>query len=343
MHKPTFEKYAHFQAEDFLQDEYFLYWVLSDIKEVDAFWNTFILIYPHQKERVEEAQRLAGSIRYKSYRLSLEKQDTILEQVYEGSKRESGYSTFYQKRYMAVAASISLLLISALFWLLYPSYETYETGYQETRTVQLADGSEVTLNANTKIRVVIDNEKNQPRQLWLEGEAYFNIAHLNDEIVAGLPDLKKFVVHTDNFDIEVLGTVFNASSRASKNEVLLKEGSVKVASEKIATSQILEPGDQLALSEEDQAFQIKKLEKPVEPAWRENYFIFQNTPLHEVAQEIENYYGLDVELTDSSLAYKIFTAKVSRNDLSLLLKAIESTFEVKITQDGDEITIQNSN
>lgn len=340
MHKPTFEKYAHFQAEDFLQDEYFLHWVLSDIKEVDAFWNTFIISYPHQKERVEEAQRLAWSIRYKSHRLSQEKQDAILEQVYEGPKRESVSSAFYQKRYMAVAASMSLLLVSALFWLLFPSYETYETGYQETRTVQLADGSEVTLDANTTIRVAIDTEENQPRQLWLEGEAYFNVAHLNDEKIADLPNLKKFVVHTDNFDIEVLGTVFNASSRASKSEVQLKEGSVKVASEKIAQTQILEPGDQLALSEQDEAFQIKKMEKVVEPAWRENYFIFNDTPLLEVAQEIENYYGLEVDLADPLLAEKIFTARVSREDLQMLLEAIEASFGVRVKREGDKIKIQ---
>ena len=340
MQQPTFEKYAHYLVEDFLQDTYFQHWVISNEKEADDFWKAFLLLYPHQKERVEEAKQLAVSIRYEPHRLPKDKQEAILQKVYDASPGKKDTSTFHQKRYIAAAASISLLLVAALFWLFYPTYETYATGYQETRTVKLADGSEITLNANTSIKVAIDTDENQPRQVWLEGEAYFQVAHLDDEKVALHPALKKFVVHTGNFDIEVLGTVFNASSRASRSEVLLKEGSVKVASEKIAQSQILEPGDQLALSKKDQSFQIKKAEKVVEPAWRDNYFTFQDTPLKEVVEEMENYYGLEVEFMDPSLAEKAFTAKVSREDLSVLLKAIEASFEVKVKRAGDKVKIQ---
>jgi ferric-dicitrate binding protein FerR (iron transport regulator) len=339
MQQPTFEKYAHYQAEDFLQDVYFQHWVISADVEADTFWQDFVLTYPHQQEGVEQARKLAGSIRYHPHRLSKEKQAAMLERVYATSQG-SGASAFYRWRYVAVAASVSVLFVSALFWIFYPAYETYQTGYQQTKTIILSDGSEVILNASTTIKVAIDTDENQPRQVWLDGEAYFHVKHLDDEQTVLKPALKKFVVHTDNFDIEVLGTIFNASSRASKSEVLLKEGSVKIASEKLAQSQILEPGEQLALSEEDKSFRITKAEEVVEPAWRENYFIFQNTPLYKVAQEIENYYGLEVEMADPSLAEKIFTAKVSREDLPILFEAIKASFDVKVIQEGNVISIQ---
>lgn len=342
MQHPTFAEYALFQVEDFLLDAYFQLWLTSDDPEVEAFWQRFMQNYPLQKETVEEARKLANSIHYQPYSLPKVKQDALLEKVYAKSGEASvplSYSS--QKRYLAVAASVSLLLVSALFWLFYPAYKTYETGYQESRTVQLADGSEVTLNANTRIRVAVDTDNNQPRQVWLEGEAYFKVRHLDDEQTARLPNLKSFVVHTDNFDIEVLGTVFNASNRDSRSEVMLKEGSVKVASKKIAQSQVLEPGDQLALFEEDRKFRVIKMEKPVAPAWRENIFIFKDAPLQQVAREIENYYGLEVEFTEPALAEKIFTAKVSREDLPTLLKAIEASFGVEVIQEGGTINIKN--
>jgi len=340
MQQPTLEKYAHHQAEDFLQDEYFQHWVISDDQEADAFWKAFVADYPHQKERVKEARKLAEGIHYKPHMLSQTRQDAILKSVYGASFKKRWASFMFQKRHMAVAASAAFLLLSTIFWWLYPDHHTYQTGYQETKAIILADGSRVMLNANTTIRVAIDPEENQPRQVWLEGEAYFQVTHMGDEKIGLRPELKKFVVHTDNFDIEVLGTIFNASSRKAKSEVLLKEGSVKVASQKIAQTQILEPGDQLALSEEDQAFQITKSEKVEEPAWRENYFIFQNTPLEEVAQEIENYYGLEVELADPVLKKKIFTAKVNRDSLSMLLEAMEVSFGVSISHQQNKIKIE---
>lgn len=279
MQQPTFGKYAHYQAEDFLQDAYFQHWVLSEDRGAEAFWKTFMLCCPHQKDRVEEVQNLAEGIRYKPHVLSGDKQDVIFRQVYAASQSRESPSAIYQKRNMAAAASTALLLASVLLWLFNPTQETYQTGYQETRTVKLSDGSEVTLNANTLIRVVIDNGKNRPRQVWLQGEAYFHVNKLDHTQTNVNPEPKKFIVHTDNFDIEVLGNIFNADSRTSTSEVYLEKDKVQVASEKIARSQIPEPGDQLALTEENEAFRVKKVAKAEASAWQERFFVFKNTLL----------------------------------------------------------------
>ena len=341
MQTPTFKDYAHFLTEDFLQDAYFQHWVKSGDEAANTFWQGFLLSYPHQQEHIREAREILEQIRYQPHSLSRQRQDAMLAEVYAGGdSRKRGHVFFHKKHMAAAAASISLLIASFLFWLFYPSYETYATAFQETRTVQLADGSEVTLNANTTIRVAIDKDKNQPRRVWLEGEAYFHVRPLDDAKAGEFPELRKFIVYTDNFDIEVLGTIFNASSRERKSEVYLEEGKVKVASDKIARSQILEPGDQLALSEEDEVFRVKKVARAVAPAWQDNYFIFKSTPLEEVAREIENYYGLEVELADPALADKIFTAKVSREHLPMLLQAIEASFGVKTTKEDNRISIQ---
>jgi len=342
MQPPLFETYLNYQTEDFLQDDYFQQWIISPEPKTDNYWQEFTRTYPHQRKAVKEARKLLESIQYKAYSLPKEKQDDILQKVYtqNASANISATPSSHLKRYLAVAASISLVILFSLYWLFNPAPERYETGFQETETILLSDGSEVTLNANTKVRVAINPEKNQPREVWLEGEAYFHVKHLDENKTVKRPNLSKFVVHTTNFDIEVLGTTFNASSRPTESEVLLKEGSIKIVCSRIGHPETLESGDQLALSQEDNEYRIKKLKDTVEPAWRENLFVFVNTPLKKVAAEIENYYGKEVVFSEASLAEKIFTAKVSRENLPMLLNAIETSFGVDIVAEKEKILIQ---
>jgi ferric-dicitrate binding protein FerR (iron transport regulator) len=342
MQQPPFTTYLNYQIEDFLRDDYFQQWIISPKPKTDNYWQEFTRTYPHQRKAVKEARKLLESIQYKPYSLPKEKQEGMLQKVYSQSASTTitAAPSPYLRRYLAIAASISIVILFSLYWLVSPTHERYETGFQETETIILPDGSEVTLNANTTVRVAINTEKNQPREVWLEGEAYFHVKHLDEDKTVKQPNLSKFVVHTTNFDIEVLGTTFNASSRPTESEVLLKEGSIKVVSSRIGHPETLESGDQLALSEEDNEYRIKKLKDTIEPAWRENLFVFENTPLKEVAAEIENYYGKDVVFSDASLAEKIFTAKVSRENLPMLLNAIETSFGLEIVSEKDKILIQ---
>ena len=341
MQQPTFQYYIHFGVEDFLQDAYFQLWVLNADTEAEAFWQAFLLQYPGQQDAVKQARELAGQIRYQPHTLSEEKQYTILQHAY-GQQVIDSQSFQSNKLILAIAASVSLVLMSAALWWLYPGQETYATAFQETKTVVLSDGSEVTLNANSSIKVSIDMEADQPRQVWLQGEAYFHVKPLQRQHLDGQEALKKFVVHTDNFSIEVLGTIFNASSRANKSEVSLQKGSIRVASDKITQAKVLKPGDQLALLKDDLVFRVRKAEKVAEPAWRSNYFVFQNTALADVAEEIENYYGMEVTFASPDLAREIFTARIKRDDLPILIKAIESSFGVKVSRQGGTLIVENA-
>lgn len=344
MTQPSFYDYLKYQVEDFVMDDAFQRWIRHPDDASRQFWQEFLLTYPDKREQIEEAAEIVRHIRYQPHTLSREKQERILQNVYARAEKNSSqnrqiFFLSYYKKYMAVAATLSLLLLATIvFWLSLPAYDTYATGFQENKTIRLADGSEVSLNANTKIKVSIDLKSNQPREVWLEGEAYFQVKRLEGQEAERLPKLRNFVVHTDNFDIEVLGTTFNVSSRAKKSEVLLKSGKVKVASQQIEQTQILQPGDLLTLSGEDRNFHLKKTE--AEPDWRDNFFIFENTPLNEVALAIEDYYGLEVKISSQQLEDKIFTARISRDELPMLLKAIEASFDVKIKREKDMIQIQ---
>lgn len=342
MAEPPYQRY---QVEDFVMDEAFQQWVRHPNTASDQFWQRFLVTYPEQRSTVEEARKLIENIRYQPYILPEARQQQILEAAYaQASNRMSAQKLLqiFPRKYWAVAATFILLVCSALvFWLLLSSYTTYETGYQENKKILLADGSKVTLNANTRLNVNVDAEADQPREVWLEGEAYFEVKQLNATNTKGeSAGRKKFIVHTDHFDVEVLGTVFNVTNRAEKSEVLLQSGAVQIASQRIKQTQRLQPGDVLTLTEEDQNFRLEKVETATELAWRANLFVFEDTPLHQVARAMEDYYGLDVMIADPALKDKLFTAKISRDQLPILLKAIEAAFGVTVIRDTEIITIR---
>ena len=343
MDQPSYSEYHHYEVEDFVADEAFQQWASQPDTESDRLWEQFLQIYPEKREAVEEARDIITNIRYQPYTLSRERQQHILQQVYEKAEKVSSnrspiHRPFYRK-YAAVAAVGALLLATVAVWQLFPRFETYQTAYQENKTIVLTDGSEVALNANTTLKVKVDTDNNAPREVWLEGEAYFHVKRLSKEEADQFPKLKTFIVHTDNLDIEVLGTTFNVTSRPTHSEVLLKSGKVKVASPQIEQTQILQPGDLLSLSEEDNKFQLIKTEADTTLNWRNNLFIFEQTTLREVARAIEEYYGFEVKIATQTLASKTFTAKISRDELPLLLEAIEVSFEVKVKQEGKIIRI----
>ncbi|MEQ9441504.1 MAG: DUF4974 domain-containing protein [Cyclobacteriaceae bacterium] len=339
-----FNEYLTYQVEDFVADQAFQQWARQPDLASNQFWQQFLQTYPDKREPIEEALEIVSNIQYHPYTLSKEQQDRILQQAYHQADSTNLPKPHYwisNKKHLAVTATITLVLLASLMaWWWVPAYDTYETGYQESRTVRLPDGSEVMLNANTSMRVSVNVEINEPREVWLEGEAYFQVKRLGEQEAKDRPALKNFIVHTDNFDIEVLGTTFNVANRSRKSEVLLKSGKVKVASQQIEQTQILQPGDLLILSEEDKNFQMKKTKADLVPSWRENFFVFENTPLHQVARSLEDYYGLEVTIADQQLATKTFTAKISRDDLPMLLKAIEASFGVSVTREEQAIHIQ---
>ena len=121
-----------------------------------------------------------------------------------------------RKRYrVPVAAAVLLLMMVTGYLLLFPSIEkvVHQTGYGETAQLSLPDGSQVVLNANSSISFLPDWDEKKERTVTLEGEAFFSISHTVDH--------QKFIVHSKNIEVEVLGTAFNVNNRRGKSQVVL--------------------------------------------------------------------------------------------------------------------------
>src|SRR5690625_2537866 len=124
-----------------------------------------------------------------------------------------------------IAASIALVI--GLYFLIAGNGDflqgqqelVYRTGFGEKLDIELDDGSQITLNANSVLRWAEDWQDNKDRQVVLEGEAFFEVKRQD-----GIP----FTVMTDDVAVEVLGTSFNVDSRESSTRVYLDEGKINL-------------------------------------------------------------------------------------------------------------------
>ena len=161
----------------------------------------------------------------------------------------------------------------------------FETPRGEKSMVTLPDGSEVWLNANS--RLVYNSFSANHRQVELKGEAFFKVAR-NEQA--------PFVVKTNECSVEVLGTTFNimAYDEFGRKEITLLSGKVNVHLED--NEQVLKPGQALILK--DHKFKVVEVEASQSSGWVDNKFNFQNIPLSELMKRLENWYDVDITLNN---------------------------------------------
>ncbi|MFA5244393.1 MAG: FecR family protein, partial [Pedobacter sp.] len=207
-------------------------------------------------------------------------------------------------------------------------YNTIETPKGGKFQVRLPDGSRVWLNAASSLRFPT-NFSGSKRQVELNGEAYFEVAH---------DESKVFEVNTRTQIVQVLGTHFNINAYADEPSVntTLLEGSVRVSDVRTNLSQLLKPGEQSQLTEHIEVINVKNKAEAV--AWKEGYFQFNEADIETVMRQIERWYDVKVIYEGEIPLYR-FGGEIERS-LSLLqvLKILEKT-KVHFRLEGREVIV----
>jgi len=223
------------------------------------------------------------------------------------------------------AASVALVMGG---WLLsdYWFYKQYETGYGEVRTVVLPDSSRVTLNANSILSIPRFGFGGGMREVKLQGEAEFAVKHTADH--------RKFIVRTpDKLEVKVLGTEFIVYSRERGSKVVLSQGSVQLRSlnELNPKPMLMKPGDVATMSTQG-TLTLKHSESlSAHQAWKQRLFMFENTPVSEIAYQISEHFGVNVVVTDSSLARRTIGGTFSASDPANVLKVLSDVLNARVT------------
>lgn len=242
-------------------------------------------------------------------------------------------------RWAAAAAVVIGITFMVKWWSKSDDFMIFETGNGENIEFVLDDGTHINLNANS--RLVWNNRWEQEgiRSVTLEGEAYFDVAHINLETSGGksngdeVPLALPFEVTTSDLTIRVLGTSFNAIQRRGKTEVFLEEGKVELALhgktknnirntgeahgkkdetkpikntviESDPESRIVQmvPGEWVSYSSVQDELIQKTIDK-IEPLteWKDGTLSYQDVEFRFMLQNLEDIYGKTFKVNDSTL------------------------------------------
>lgn len=198
-----------------------------------------------------------------------------------------------------------------------PVYHTLATGAGSQYRLVLPDGSQVWLNAGSSLRFPTAFAGSE-RRVELRGEAYFEVAK---------DATKPFRVQSGGTTVEVLGTHFNMKGYSDDEGVTttLLEGSVRVSNPSIA--QVLRPGQQARTTEA--TIELSLADGAAATGWTKGQFVFHNTPVAAVLQELERWYGTPIENKEGGT--KHLTATFSRSlPLNKVLRLLEATGDVEL-------------
>jgi transmembrane sensor len=340
-------KYLSYDPEELATDAFFCRWVLQPDTETETFWQDWLQTYPHKAQEVALARQLvllaAEDNDADPSEQAIGRMWSSIQQGREDTQREVVHPAAQQRFFwpMRVAAAVAVLLLSVggyLFW--QNRTITHTTAYGESQRLRLPDGSVVILNAHSELRMAASWNATATREVWLSGEAFFNVSKQRQQ---GQP--VKFLVHTDDLDVEVKGTQFNVNTRKEQTKVVLSEGSISLQlKDSQATKPLhMKPGDAVEFSKENRKLAVRHLNdtKPLH-SWTDNRWTLNDATLHEVASLIEENYGLKVQFQSDSLTRLSVNGVIPTDNLTDLLSTLESILDVHIDRQTDRLIISST-
>ncbi|WP_078669584.1 FecR family protein [Chitinophaga eiseniae] len=246
----------------------------------------------------------------------------------------------------AAAAVLVLIAGATLAWVIWPS------GMQEVRTlaghhrqVTLPDGTKVWLNVSSSLKYS-NGMKNGQRDVYLEGEGYFDVA---------TNDLHPFIIHTKDITVKVLGTRFNLKAYNGESlETALLQGKVAVSLNSLPEKSLqLAPQQKLTLTRKADAEQASgedwgefiaevqpiRREGETETGWQKDKLEFHNKSFSELARIMERWYGKTILIKNASLNSNRFNGTFRREDVTRALKALQLTADFNYKIKGDTVII----
>jgi transmembrane sensor len=226
--------------------------------------------------------------------------------------------------FLWMAASVALLIsiwITTDHWY----YTTQSNGYKQIQSLTLPDGSGVLLGANSSVKYARFGFSRGTRRVWLDGEAEFRIVHQ--------PNRQRFMVETpDKTTVEVLGTVFVINSRRNNTRIVLESGRIELNTPHTVRPVVLAPGDMVTVSDQGHLKMQHPSITPSRVTWHDHRFVFADTPLADVANQLHDIFGVTVKIPQSDLMARNVSGTFQADTADDLLQALKLMMNLHIDQ-----------
>lgn len=341
-----------YSVEDLIVDESFIRWVKFGQSEDNDRWTLLLNQRPDLRAVVAEARLWVEEITFETATPTL-LDETAFYLRLKNTIADTGTEQKVRRlipQWLRVAASLTAVLVTVLltYWAFtYYSFKRIATGDGEIARIFLPDSSEVILNANTKVKYERVWDKDEPREIWIEGEGYFNVKHLNKD-QNHIKNSEQFIVHTADVNIQVLGTSFNVNTRRNKTKVVLTTGKIQLSLANNNNAPIvMKPGEAVTYSQKQKEIIKNKssLNPSISSAWKEHKLIFVQSDIQQIAEQIEDNLGYKVKVNAPSLKGRTISGSVATANVDVLAKVLGDLLnvDVKVNPQNKIILIQEKN
>ncbi|MDR6805273.1 ferric-dicitrate binding protein FerR (iron transport regulator) [Dyadobacter sp. BE34] len=238
------------------------------------------------------------------------------------------------RNWLRVAAAVLLMAGGGYYYRDAILYRHYRTGYAESQTIQLRDGSRVSLLANSDLKLLRWGFGSLGRDVYLTGEAGFVVTHQVDH--------QPFTVHTpDQGKVTVLGTEFFVYTRKRGTQVVLSKGKVQISSAEMVRPLDMKPGEKASVAQDGkiaiQPLTVTELKDPA--VWQEHHFHFDHTTLADASRELNAVFGLEIVVADPALAARQVTGTFKARQADELLSVLSEMLDMRVLVGGDQVRL----
>jgi len=227
-------------------------------------------------------------------------------------------------RRLAIAAS--LIIVAAVGLLAYQmqqGHERFATPVGGLASVPMLDGSKITLNTDSQIRVALTQRE---RRIELKrGEAFFEVAKDRE---------RPFVVSVDGRKVVAVGTKFSVRRAGDALEVTVTEGVVKLDDTVLTVGMI-------ALAREDGVLVQRKTlaEAELHLSWRRGVLMLRELPLSEAVAEFNRYNIRKLVVTDPAVGALKVEGNFRPTNVLAFVRLLESGFPIHASMEADRIVL----
>jgi len=373
-------------VEELIVDDSFIHYCYGRAPQHIQYWENYLLIFPDQNSNIEEARNIVLGL---SQMFTAKEQAVALEelkQTVETKQRNADMlmvapvdetatpaRSSSSKRIWAYAAAAAVIgfgifLSAKLLGPVQPVKEqvaqstvkhtsplVYTTSFGEKKTVWLADSTKVILNARSTLKTNADYGVNS-REVYLTGEALFDVTH-NAQ--------KPFVVNMNQFEVKVLGTLFNVKAYPEDKiqETSLIRGKVQVIFKNGDNNSIyLNPNEKAIIPNKDDGGGIIKIkdgrDQPLllaptiaaltinskdstiaETSWVYDRLDIYDKTFSQIRPDLERLYNVNIDFEDKKVANYRFSATFEKETIEQVLQALQLSYPFHYTIENSNITI----
>lgn len=253
--------------------------------------------------------------------LSIDAQAPVLVDRVEAAARRPARSAQSSRQTWWGAGLMSLAAVAVTITALQPrpapKAEVFATTKGERRDIVLSDGTRVSMNAASRLSVVMQKDR---RELTLvSGEAAFKVVHDAN---------RPFLVHLGDRDLRDIGTEFDVRREAGLVTVTVREGMVAVqrpGDDRLSLS--MGPGSRLEHREGDPGSMVKAVDADDAFSWRSGRLIYRASPLSQVAADLSRY-GKDDIRAEGPAAELKFTGVLTIDNQADMVRRLEALLPV---------------